>query len=690
MPHTPLLLSLADIAALARVQRPVVTTWRRRHPDFPDPVTENGPRPWFDGSEVADWLATTGLGNTPDGDLHAEVALHGLIHHAGELGAERLVSVIGALLFLRHLDERPLAGATAETLVERAERVDFDDEFALRELRENRGATSRAAPLAEDLIEAAYTPGGAHEQLMAGRHRLGLTGLATGHLSREARRLVVRVADAARRTAERGVLTVADPHALCGDLLYDAVATAEDPSGVRVLAAEHDERLARLTRRRLLLAGVAELNLDVQVGGELEERLADPDLVVTVLPYQAGEHRSRLRTLEEVESLGDLLGPGRTAVVLGPADPLVEGLTDPDEAQTRARLLRSGLVESVVTLPGGVDPYRPGYSCAMWTLTRPHHESPTRGHVLLCDIGTEPMEAGVCDRLAEDVLLWRAEGKRLEGHAPRYGHAVPIRELEAKFGAPLLPTGPSESTRLSDVAEERPALIAEAETRLARAEARARDHTVGSGPLRGDLVRRVTDHPATTTVGGLRAEGRITLVKGHRIAQGHVGPRGQFDVLGPEEILGRARRGARRVDRVVLATEYTHADLTEPGDVVYTAGPEFGALVDEDGFSVVTFPARVLRVNRDARRPLTPRVLALLLNAAPAGRRAPGAVRPSRSPEDIPLPDLPPAEVRRLDTLLGEVERRRALLDAQYTELDGILDLATSGLADGTLTVSRT
>ncbi|RNL84172.1 hypothetical protein [Halostreptopolyspora alba] len=65
-------------------------------------------------------------------------------------------------------------------------------------------------------------------------------------------------------------------------------------------------------------------------------------------------------------------------------------------------------------------------------------------------------------------------------------------------------------------------------------------------------------------------------------------------------------------------------------------------------------------------------------------------VRASRSPEDIPLPDLPPAEVRRLDALLGEVERRRALLDAQYTELDGILDLTSAGLADGTLTVSRT
>ncbi|GAB3456109.1 N-6 DNA methylase [Streptomonospora sediminis] len=687
MPDTPPVLSLADIAALSRVRRPVVTTWRRRHPDFPSPVAQSGNRTWFYGREVVDWLTATGLGNTPEADLRAELALHGLLHHAGEIGAERLVSVLGALLCLRHLEERPLAGATGEELVRRAARMDFADEFVLRELREDRDAAARAAPLAEDLIEAAYTPGGAYEQLMAGRHRLGLTGPATASLAREVRRLIVQVADASRRAAESTVLTVADPHALCGDLVHDVVAAAEDPSGVRVLAAEESERLARLVRRRLLLAGVDELDLDVQVGADLEERLADPDLVVTTLPYQPGETRSRLQALEELESIGDLLGPGRTAVVLGPADALAQRLTDPEEAQARARLLRSGLVESVVTLPGGVDPYRPGYGCALWTLARRGEDSPTRGYVLLCDVSAEPLTAQVCDRLAEDVLLWRAEGRRMKGHAPRYGRAVPVKALEADFGAPLLPTGPSESLRISDTAEQRPALIAEAETRLARAEEQARDHARDAGPLRSGLVRRVTDAPATTTVAALIADGRIAQVKGHRIASEHVGPRGQLDVLGPEEVLGRLRRGARRIDRLVLATDYAHAGLTEPGDVVYTTAPEFGALVDEDGVAVVAFPARVLRVNPRAKRPLTPRVLALLLNAAPAARRSPGAVRAARSPEEIPLPDLPPAEVRRVDALLAAVEGRRALLDAQYAELDEILGLAVAGLADGTLAV---
>ena len=32
-----LLMTMTDIAELAEVQRPVVTTWRRRHADFPAP-----------------------------------------------------------------------------------------------------------------------------------------------------------------------------------------------------------------------------------------------------------------------------------------------------------------------------------------------------------------------------------------------------------------------------------------------------------------------------------------------------------------------------------------------------------------------------------------------------------------------------------------------------------------------------
>ncbi|MFL1431695.1 MULTISPECIES: hypothetical protein [unclassified Nocardiopsis] len=679
------LLSLADIAALAGVKRPVTSTWVRRYPDFPAPVSRQGNRTWYDGRAVADWLTTTGRGNTPAEEIGPELAAHGLVRLAEEVGAQRLVRVVGGLLCLQFMDDKPLSDTTQDALLARAERMDPDDEFFLRELSEDPALSARLAPVAEDLVEAAYTPRGAHEHLMRIRHRLGFTGPDTGALSPELRRLAVRVADPVGHAASDGTVTVADPNALCGDLLHDLVSALDDPEDARVLAAEKRTDLARLTRRRLLLAGVPELDLDVQEGNEIEEAMADLDLMVTLLPYQAGESRSKARALEAIEDLSVLLRPGRTAVVIGPADALV-GALDTDEAKIRSRLLRSRLVESVTTLPGGTDPGRPWYRSALWTLRRDPVPAAV-GQVLVNDIGSRALNGSAVRDLAEDILLWRAEGLHTSGHDPRHGLPVTIKYLDGHFGEPLLPPAPPESRIRAQTVRDRPALIAEAEGRLSEAEKRAHSHTQAGGPLHGGLVRRVGPAPERVTVSALVGQKRLIPVKGHRVAAEHLDPRGQLDVIGPDEVLGRAPRRRRRIDRLVLAAEYPHVDLTEPGDVVYTTAQEFGVMVDHEGASVVAFPARILRVNRTSRRPLTPRVLALLLEGACAAGQPAEAARSLRGVGEVVLPDLHPKEVERLDAFLAETERRRALLDEQYAELDTLRRLSAAGFSDGTLAV---
>lgn len=49
----------AAVARRAGVGRAAVSNWRRRHPDFPEPV-ENGPSPLFSWSAVEKWLVATG------------------------------------------------------------------------------------------------------------------------------------------------------------------------------------------------------------------------------------------------------------------------------------------------------------------------------------------------------------------------------------------------------------------------------------------------------------------------------------------------------------------------------------------------------------------------------------------------------------------------------------------------------
>ncbi|MGV2384735.1 MAG UNVERIFIED_CONTAM: hypothetical protein LOD86_05635, partial [Thermobifida fusca] len=71
--NLPRLISMPEIAELAGVRRPVVTTWRRRHPDFPAPVGHRGGKPQFDAGEVVDWLVATGRGDR--GDLQSKLYL---------------------------------------------------------------------------------------------------------------------------------------------------------------------------------------------------------------------------------------------------------------------------------------------------------------------------------------------------------------------------------------------------------------------------------------------------------------------------------------------------------------------------------------------------------------------------------------------------------------------------------------
>jgi hypothetical protein len=688
------LLALADNAQLAQVKRPVVSTWRRRHPDFPAAVTESSGSPLFDGDEVAEWLLTTGLGNADPKHLRAEMCLYG--NHVAATAHEpwRMLEVVGALLCLRLLDERPLLDLTTappadadlwSALLHRAERMDPDDEFLLRELRSADADAAPLARLAEDLVEAAFSEHAAHEWLLAARSRLGLHTLAADAVAPGVLDLLAELTDLPARLAEGGNVTLADPAAGAGDLLAGVLRQVDERDDLTVLAADPDARRARITRRRLLLAGVHELNLDVRVGDELEERLADPDLIVTQLPYRPGEERSLLAALEGVERVADLLGPGSTALVLGPADALVDALPGTEESQFRSALLRRTIVESVVSLPGGALPYRPGYRPALWTLTR-NPVPATEGKVLLADISTEALVPATAARLAEDVLLWRAEGFRPDGHDPRFGRVVTVADLDRAFGGPLTPPAAPAMQYHSRTVTERPALIAEAESRLERAAEEARAYGAEHGPYRGGVQRRVGRLPRRTTLGTLVRQGRVRKRPGYRVDEADVTASGHHPVIGAEELTGHRPVGARRMDRMVLAAKYDRVSLTEPGDVVYTLSPQLGLYVDHDGFSVVAYPARVLRVRADARRPLRPRVLAALLGAARGTGRSPSAVRAARRIDDYQLPDLEPDEVERFDALLAEVERREQQLRAQADALDEARRLSVAGLADGTLT----
>src|SRR5450830_110305 len=82
-----LLLTLPDVAALARVQRPVVSMWRSRSRDsdlpFPAPAIRTGKQELFDAGAVTEWLVATGRGNNPH--VSEETALFAAVEPTGAI-----------------------------------------------------------------------------------------------------------------------------------------------------------------------------------------------------------------------------------------------------------------------------------------------------------------------------------------------------------------------------------------------------------------------------------------------------------------------------------------------------------------------------------------------------------------------------------------------------------------------------
>ncbi|MGW7258694.1 hypothetical protein [Streptomyces sp. NPDC054834] len=687
-------ITYAEIASLAQVQRPVPTTWSRRHPDFPAPVAHEDGRPLFDARAVVDWLTTTGRGNADPRHLRAELALHTLAAlRTPALPAAVLVGALTALICLRHQLDAAVSGQSWDAVLAKAADLDPEDTFLSAEL----GAVSdpdRTGPglavLADELTEAAYTPAEAFDWVLEARRRLGFHDLAAD----EPTPAVVRALAALSGvdTLDEGSV-IATPHARSGDLLAALHAQAAEDSGHTYLACDPDLARVRLVRRRMLVRGVNEFDLGVTEGEDLPvDDWGYPRLLVCVLPYEAAETRSPQAVLERVQALTDYLGDGSTAVILGPADVLVRPLPRHGDAdRLRRSFLRDGLLKAAVSLPDGAFPYRPGYRTAVWVLARTPAENRT-GLVFLSDYSAQPLTDPVLDALAEDITIWRASGWRGDRrHEPRHAVIVPAKDLDDRPGAAFTTQHRPTTARYTRGVIERPARISDLERRLTELYEQARQRADLRATLGARAVLRSEDQPVRrTTVRRLLAERRLRRRPGHRIAEEHLSAEGHYTVLTPDEILGTARPGSRRIDRGVFLTGYEHAQFTEPGDIVVTTSPRFGAYVDEAGLSLVAAPARILRVHPDADPPVLPRVLAALLRAAAAEyARTSGAVRASRGVEDLLIPDLSWDEAERFDALLAELDSRATLLREQSAALDDLARTTAAGIADGTLTLQN-
>jgi len=681
-------MTMTDIAELAGVQRPVVSNWRRRPIGFPAPAGGDEAQPLFGPREVADWLMATGRIDRERAEQ--ELSLFMLTALSTRYDGSDVIAAVTALICLRYLagENGPLsddAGDPVAAVHALALNLDPNDCVVLTEIRSISPAAGWLVRLVDDLVEASWNCRDAFERVMAARHRFGSGSVAATAVAPALAQLVAELSGAAERARRGGQIMVADPAAGPGDLLA-AVAHLLGPDSPSVVAAaEADPALARLTRRRLLVHGVPEASLDIRVGTELPDEPGDPDVIVTQVPYEPGEARDVAAVIDRVDDVAVRLSSGRYGVVLGPAAVLTGELTPFSlEERARARLLTDDMVEAVVRLPGGLVPFRPGYETALWVLTQAR-DSRWRGRVLLADVSDRELTHEVISDLVEDVVTWRREGYVPGAHRRVYGVQVAVGDLVNPPRPLVVSQRPSSPRERAADASTRVTIVTQCGVDLDRIGATA---TADRQHVSAEVLAAADVHPTVETIGALTRSRRLALRHGTRIAAAHITGSGHHVVLGTEEVLGIRRPGQRQVDREAFARAYPNARLTEPGDILVTTVPRPGAMVDKHGYAIAEFPVRILRIPPAEKEQFTPQVLAALLFADGSGSRAAGAVRAGRALEDHRVLLLPPAQVRRLDHLLAQINARRDLTERELDVLDELQQVVTGGLIDGTLTLT--
>lgn len=666
---TTLCIGMADIALLARVQRPVVTSWRSRYATsdrpFPNPIESDRGQAVFDAADVAAWLEETGRGNNPQAadDLAAFATMA-----EGSTRSDRVAfETVSALLCLYAVTGLALDTGDTAALLDAADAADPDDRYLYGEID---AAGDRLLPLARYanlLVDAAGGPGAAFETLMRERFRSGLAEHTATTVDSSALILAARIA--VELTAPAGTaITYTDPSPGSSDLLLAVLAEHGDRGPVDVLTPTADDPASRLVRRRLRAHDVYRERLSLDDAGV--PAVDRPVTHVTCLPAPGQPVLSDADLLASVEAIAIQMDDAQQAVVLGRASALCDSLTEPAATRIRDELLRAGHVVAIVRLPAGLVTSRSRQRLALWVLGPACHDRSSEAFTYVADLVNESMTAAVIDDLVTDLLAATAGRELQRAHSARFVRSIATRLLIPP-GRSLVErgalTGAMSATSAAD--------------QIIRAQETARQlDTPWTATALPELAIRKDPRPVWTgTVGDALGGPHLRLAHGHRLRAEDVGNGVGHRVLGVGELCGQCRVGARSVDQFVFARGYESGRLTEPGDVVFCTSPRPRAMVDRVGASVVEYPAHILRIDVGDPGGLHPDVLAADINDQPATARAWRLWPVRRVPDD---------SRRGLDDALTELRRMREELRSREQLLDQLTRTVTDGVTAGHLTVT--
>lgn len=674
-----LFISLSGIARLAQVQRPVVSMWRSRaatsDAPFPSPVAEDRGNEVFDARQVAEWLAATGRGNNPDVVADAPAFAR---FDSTSRGDSESFHALTALVALHATADQPLGELDREQLLDLADEVDPDDTSLQGEVVALGDELVAMARFVDVLVDGAYGASAAFESILGERYREGHRVLTRTALEPQATDLVSElVAELARSNpaADPNQPVFVDPTGACGDLLIAVLKSVDESVDASAITANTNGVAARLLRRRLIAHQLPYASLAVSSTGEFE--VTGAPVLVAQFPHPEVRVMSVARILSEVENIVLQMDDAQRTVVLAPASALTDGRLAGEADAIRSQILRCGKLRAIVRLPRGLVTSNPRQALALWVFG-PAHESVAHADrwTLAADLDDEPLSAGMRTDLVSDLTAAMGDEVSIRAHAFRFTRPVLTRTLLAGSGSLVAASKPVVTVPRTTTTQQR---------QLGRTDFPARlDASIAAlGEEASEAVRHIvpTISPLSlpaATLGSLVGSRHVRCLSGARLASEDLDAETGYAVIGVEELTGHVEVGARKIDRLVLAAEYPAARLTDPGDVVFCTSPQPKALVDTEGFSVVRYPARILRID-----PSDPAGLVTALLASDIARQS------SREWRRWLVRRVVPAERAGLAQALESVASERAALVEQLRTLDDLESVLVGGVVAGTLTTAH-
>ncbi|MCV7078834.1 hypothetical protein [Mycobacterium szulgai] len=530
-------LTLQDVADLAKVQRPVVSMWRKRRMvrgvsiPFPTPVATVDGVARFPRDAVVDWLVRTGRGNNLECDYDAPA-----VAAPDDAGLEDVVT----LLCWHVVTGQELTSVSHADLVRSAERFDPEDTLLSTEIRELRVSDS-ALVYVDDLVEASRGPADALQRVEAGRLKR----------REQLRELTDYAVNLLRCMVEAAAIHLEDDRVV---LRAEGSPVALDVAEVCGLDVASNDRPLR---RRAVIRGI---HVRENVASQCVSALSLVGLDV-------------VDALDRLDDAVLALRPRDVAIVIGSAAALSDGLAGPMQNR-RAGALRVGNLVAAVRLPRGLWREAHRQSLAVW----------------ICVGGANAQQPWVADLgavehieltdIAADVAGALAQ---TEDRAFRYARRIQLSNVLA--GSAVVPRG-VRAVRLRGHDEGEHVEAVHRATLVTTAPLMPLDALVSAAPGRIHLAHR--------SLHELHAAKRLLLKRGRRINGSHGSPEGTVRVL-PEEVVGRLA-----LDPVDAEAKYPRATRTEPGDVIFVEKPRPRAWVDRVGGAMVACPARIIRLSASA------------------------------------------------------------------------------------------